>query len=146
MLVWAVAAGLYYLRTGTFPLPLPQFERDALAHDLAELTVEGDVLFEYRSTAIRPGGQDLLDEIAVLLVDHPDFEVFVDGHADSSGNAVDNRALSQRRAEAVVAYLVEVGVPADQLTPRGFGDTRPRSDNLTDAGRTLNRRVEFTLQ
>lgn len=145
VVVWGIAAGLYFLRTGRFPVPLPDFERDALAHDLEELTVAGDVLFEYRSTVIRSEGERLLDGVARLLVAHPGFDVFVDGHADSTGEPDDNRVLSQRRAEAVVTYLVGAGVPADQLTARGYGDIRPRAVNDTDEGRALNRRVEFTL-
>ncbi len=146
VLVWSVAAGLYFLRTGRLPIPLPDFERDALAHDLEELTVDGDVLFEYRSTRIRDGGHEVLAGVADLLLAHPDFDVFVDGHADATGEAEDNRVLGLRRAEAVVAELVGLGVPTDRLSPRGFGEARPRATNDTDAGRALNRRVEFVLE
>lgn len=146
IVVWAVAAALYFARTGRLPIPLPDFERDALAHDLEQLTVDGDVLFAYRSAAILDGGTATLDEVADLIVAHPNFAVYVDGHADSTGENEYNQELSLRRAEAVVTYLVAAGVDPGQLAPRGFGETRPRAPNTSPEGRADNRRVEFTLQ
>ena len=143
---WAIAASLYFARTGRLPIPIPRFERDALAHDLEVLTVEGDVLFAYRSAVILPAGTAVLDEVADLVGAHSEFGVFVDGHADSRGEAEYNLELSLRRAEAVVAYLVEQGIARAQLHARGFGETSPRAPNTTDEGRSRNRRVEFRLQ
>jgi outer membrane protein OmpA-like peptidoglycan-associated protein len=95
---------------------------------------------------ILPPGATVLDEVADLVGAHPDFGVFVDGHADSTGDAEYNRALSLRRAEAVVVYLVNRGVTESQLRARGFGESAPRASNATDEGRARNRRVEFRLQ
>jgi len=68
----------------------------------------------------------------------------VGGHTDNTGNAAANMALSQRRANAVVTRLVELGVAAGTLSGKGYGDTKPVADNATDAGRAQNRRIEFT--
>ncbi|MFK7965184.1 MAG: OmpA family protein [Burkholderiaceae bacterium] len=67
----------------------------------------------------------------------------VGGHTDSRGSAIGNLILSQARAQAVVDYLVERGVPADQLIPKGYGETRPVDTNRTEAGRARNRRIDF---
>ena len=69
----------------------------------------------------------------------------VASHTDDRGDAAVNQALSQRRAEAVVRYLVGSGVPADQLRAVGYGETQPVADNATETGRAANRRVEFRI-
>lgn len=146
VVAWLIVAALYFMRTGRLPIPVPRFERDALAHDLEELTVDGDVLFAYRSATILDGGAEILDRVAELVAAHPDFGIYVDGHADATGEDEYNRALSLRRAEAVVAHLVDRGVTAGRLLARGFGESRPRAPNDTPEGRAANRRVEFTLE
>lgn len=67
----------------------------------------------------------------------------IDGHTDNDGDPAANLALSQRRADAVRAYLVAHGAPEDAIVARGFGDRRPVADNETPAGRKVNRRIEI---
>jgi outer membrane protein OmpA-like peptidoglycan-associated protein len=67
----------------------------------------------------------------------------VNGYSDNVGNAKGNLALSEKRAQAVRAYLVKQGVPAGALTARGFGAADPVADNATESGRFANRRIEF---
>jgi outer membrane protein OmpA-like peptidoglycan-associated protein/uncharacterized protein YidB (DUF937 family) len=67
----------------------------------------------------------------------------IGGHTDNTGDASANMALSQQRAEAVQAYLVQQGVPAGMVTAKGYGDTHPIASNDTDEGRFRNRRIEF---
>lgn len=69
----------------------------------------------------------------------------VAAHTDDRGDATVNRTLSQRRAEAVVRYLVRSGVPAEQLRAVGYGETQPLADNGSEAGRAANRRLEFRI-
>jgi len=69
--------------------------------------------------------------------------VEIAGHADTDGNADRNLDLSQRRADAVVAYFVSRGESPDRFIAVGYGDTRPIADNSTAAGRQKNRRIEF---
>jgi OOP family OmpA-OmpF porin len=69
--------------------------------------------------------------------------VLVAGHADNTGPASVNQALSVRRAQAAVAYLVGEGVPAARLRAVGYGASRPIADNATTSGRAANRRVEI---
>ncbi|MEO6849379.1 MAG: OmpA family protein, partial [Mucilaginibacter sp.] len=63
-----------------------------------------------------------------------------------SGTPAHNAALSQQRADAVKAQLTSMGIDAGRLTTKGFGDTKPISDNLTPEGKANNRRVEFVKQ
>jgi len=88
----------------------------------------------------------VLDAVAAVLKAYPGiFLVEVAGHTDNVGPADANRALSQKRAEAVVAYLVSKGIDAKRLQAKGYGPDKPIADNLMSSGRQKNRRVEFTI-
>lgn len=67
----------------------------------------------------------------------------VQGHCDNTGSDAVNDPLSQKRAEAIVARLVQLGISADRLTAVGKGSHEPIADNSTEEGRAKNRRVEF---
>lgn len=67
----------------------------------------------------------------------------VGGHTDNTGRAAANERLSQARAESVVKYLVQLGIPAEVLSAKGYGPAEPVADNATRQGRALNRRVEI---
>ena len=93
--------------------------------------------------------------IAVLVADRsqaetlaafPDAQVEVQGHTDDIGSDASNLALSQDRADSVLAYLVSSGVDAERLTAVGYGETVPVADNETPEGRQINRRVVFEVQ
>ena len=68
------------------------------------------------------------------------------GHTDNTGDSAANLALSQQRADAVRSYLVQQGVPASQLSAKGYGDTRPIASNDTEEGKFRNRRIEFVVR
>ncbi|WP_437954602.1 OmpA family protein [Sorangium sp. So ce119] len=88
----------------------------------------------------------VLDAVVSALKLHPEiFKVEVAGHTDNAGPADMNRALSQKRAEAVVAYLTSKGIDPKQLVARGYGPDRPIEDNKSALGRQKNRRVEFVI-
>ena len=72
-----------------------------------------------------------------------DHDIEVQGHTDALGDPVYNYDLSRRRAQSVVDALLDLGVPPELLMARGYGPSRPVSDNDTDEGRALNRRVDF---
>lgn len=108
------------------------------------ITLEG-VTFELDSAQLTPRSRDVLERVADDLLEHPTLRVEVQGHTDSSGAEVYNLDLSQRRAEAVRAYLLSRGVEARQVEASGYGESRPIADNDTPEGRARNRRVVISV-
>ena len=100
-----------------------------------------EVLFETDSAEIRPESHAALDGVVDLLRRVGTIRGVMEGHTDSTGADVRNQALSERRAAAVVGYLVDRGIDAGRLESRGFGESQPIADNATADGRALNRRV-----
>ncbi|WP_308437952.1 OmpA family protein [Comamonas sp. JC664] len=104
------------------------------------------VYFENNKDIIISRSNKLLDTVANILNSHPEVEkVRVEGHTDNRGNPDYNLDLSQRRADAVVHYLMSKGVARERLEAKGFGPAQPIADNDTTAGRAKNRRVEFKI-
>ena len=105
------------------------------------------VNFRTGSAVLLPDAKTKLDEIATKALNAKAYVVEVTGHADATGNANFNRQLSQRRADAVIRYLVEQHkIPLRRIiTPYGFGATEPVADNKTREGREQNRRVEVKI-
>ena len=75
--------------------------------------------------------------------EYPSGKLIIEGHTSSDGNDQYNLKLSQKRAEAVVRYLIKLGVDESRLEAVGKGETKPRYDNNSPIGRAKNRRVEF---
>ena len=101
--------------------------------------------FALNSADISPSGQATLDQLATDFSQFPQAQLEVQAHTDSQGSEAYNQDLSQRRAEAVQAYLIEQGVKAEQLTAVGYGESQPRASNDNAEGRAQNRRVEFKV-
>ena len=102
--------------------------------------------FESGSSILASEGADNLAELAAFLNDHPDYQIAIVGHTDSSGSLQANIDLSRARAQAVVNALVnDYGVNSSQLEAAGMGYMSPLVSNLTAEGRDKNRRVEAVL-
>ncbi|HSK42101.1 MAG TPA: OmpA family protein, partial [Arenibaculum sp.] len=102
--------------------------------------------FDFDSTKIRPEATPILDVLAeAMMRDLPDTGLMVVGHTDSIGSEAYNTDLSLRRAAAVMVELANRGVRIEQMETAGVGEMQPIATNMTDDGRALNRRVEFTL-
>ncbi len=99
--------------------------------------------FDVDKATIKPESMGTLNMIVQVMKDNPDIKFEVDGHTDNSGSADHNLTLSQQRADAVKAQLISLGIDASRLTSKGFGDTKPISDNTSLEGKANNRRVEF---
>jgi outer membrane protein OmpA-like peptidoglycan-associated protein len=107
----------------------------------------GDVLFETGRAELKPGATRSLDQLAQVLRNDSRATVSIEGHTDSVGSRDFNIDLSQRRAEAVRAYLVGTGgVAGSRITVRGMGPDFPVADNASMSGRLQNRRVEVIVQ
>ncbi len=123
--------------------PPPKEQVVALQAGLDEL-LEGKVVeFETGSAVITDAGKRLLDDVLDALGLFPDVAVEIAGHADAQGSAAKNLELSERRAQAVLDYLVSKGADPDRFVVVGYGDTVPIADNSTAEGRQKNRRIEF---
>lgn len=101
--------------------------------------------FRLGSTTIVDAAETLLDRIAKIINDCGDVFVEVGGYTDNAGRAEENQRLSERRAQRVMRYLVEAGVPAGRLKAVGHGQDNPVASNDTAEGRSQNRRVEFLI-
>ena len=99
--------------------------------------------FDIDKSTIKPESMGTLNMIIGVMKDNPDIKFEVDGHTDNSGTAPHNLQLSQQRADAVKTQLVSMGIDASRLTTKGFGDTKPLSDNNSPENKANNRRVEF---
>lgn len=101
--------------------------------------------FNVGRSDISPQAVSTLGEIGLTLKKYDRSLVDVLGHTDSTGSEAVNKALSEKRAQAVAALLRSRGVAAARIATRGYGASQPIGDNGTDAGRALNRRVEIKI-
>ena len=103
-----------------------------------------NIQFDTGKATITSASSSALAPVGELLKNDTSLKLEIQGHTDNVGGAAANLKLSQDRAAAVKAYLVQnFGIAADRLTTAGFGDTKPIADNTSDAGRAQNRRVEL---
>ena len=125
------------------PPPPPRQEVVELQENLDDLITGKVVEFELDSAELTPEGRALLDDLLVALRRFPDVPVEISGHTDAQGTEEYNLDLSQRRAEAVLAYLVANGEDPGRFQVIGYGEAQPVADNATEEGRARNRRIEF---
>ena len=109
------------------------------------LRMPSGITFPVDGFMIQPQFQGTLDSVAQTLASYDQTYIDVLGHTDSTGSAVYNQGLSERRAGAVADYLTTRGVARARMGVRGFGETQPIASNDTDAGRAHNRRVEIKI-
>ncbi|MEJ2897987.1 OmpA family protein [Acinetobacter sp. NS-4] len=101
--------------------------------------------FSTSSAEIPDANKSILEQAAALIKRAPQVHLTVKGHTDASGNAQVNKALSQKRAQTIVDYLVKHGVDPAQLQAVGYGSEQPVADNATPEGQFKNRRIEFEV-
>ena len=80
-----------------------------------------------------------------LLKQNPSLRIEIGGHTDNIGGNEYNINLSEKRGNSVANYLIENGIDANKLVCKGYGSTKPISDNDTEQGRSLNRRTEIVI-
>jgi outer membrane protein OmpA-like peptidoglycan-associated protein len=121
-------------RTGCAARDVPPLGCGAIIHGIT---------FDFDSATIRPGSEDLLDALSAGLKASSAAQFVVVGHTSSEGTDAYNDTLSLHRAEAVVTAMTDRGVAAGRLSAEGRGEKQPIADDTTEAGRSLNRRVEI---
>lgn len=101
------------------------------------------ILFDTDKATIKPESMGSINQIFTVLKNNPQIKYEIDGYTDNVGDTKHNLELSQKRADAVKTQLINMGIDSSRLKSKGFGDTKPISDNSTPEGRANNRRVEF---
>ena len=111
------------------------------------ITIRDSVYFATGRAEIKPESFELLDEVAQIMLEHPEILVLrIEGHTDSRGSASSNKALSQKRAASVQRYLQDRGIQADRLTSVGFGEEKPLDPREVAEAWEKNRRVDFFVE
>lgn len=119
---------------------------DQLPAQLAKFVgVVPGIDFDSGRSSLRPESLSTLDAAIQAFAQYPAVRIRINVHTDNQGQAADNRALSGRRANALRDYLIDRGIAAGRVEARGAGQDEPIASNANDAGRALNRRVEFSL-
>ncbi len=117
----------------------------ALEAEIEETVTANPILFAPQSADLDPASDAVLTEVANRLLEVPEIQVEIVGHTDDQGPDDENQVLSEQRAEAVKARLVELGVDEGRISSRGEGEQFPIVPNDSDENRELNRRIEFNL-
>jgi OmpA-OmpF porin, OOP family len=112
----------------------------------SDLLAKGRIRFEPGRATIDPDSAGLLDRLIETALRCPNVNIEIAGHTDGDGDAAFNQALSEKRAQAVMDYLVKAGLAADRFTATGYGSTQPVAGNDTDDGKAQNRRIEFVVR
>ena len=117
------------------------------------MNLEGDVLFDYGKSELRPEAESALEKVAVVISQFPESNVLIRGYTDAKGPADANLVLSQKRAAAVKRWLVKKGaVTETKIATEGLGEKDPVAENKNadgsdnPQGRQQNRRVEITVE
>jgi outer membrane protein OmpA-like peptidoglycan-associated protein len=104
-----------------------------------------NVLFAFDKSNLSEEAKTNLDKLVVVLNSYPDTDIEVQGHTDSKGSEAYNQTLSEQRASIVKSYLTSNDISQNRVSIIGFGESLPKYENDTAAGRTQNRRVEFMI-
>ena len=106
------------------------------------------VNFDFDKSVVRKADDAELQKAIDFVKKYPGYEISIEGHTDSRGTDKYNQALSERRAAAVKEYLLKHGMidtHKDNITTKGYGESKPIADNKTEKGRFENRRVEILI-
>lgn len=103
------------------------------------------VYFDSAKYNINSTSATTLDKLAGIFTEFPQSNILIEGHTDSDGSESYNMKLSQNRAEAVTGYLLSKGLDNSRFTTRWYGETQPKYENDTAAGKAKNRRVELAI-
>ncbi len=107
--------------------------------------VLNDITYETNSAELNKSSFEELNRVVKLLIDNPEIKIEISAHTDDLGSSNYNQKLSDKRAQSVVAYLVDNNLPVERLIAKGYGETNPMVSNDSDENRAKNRRVELKI-
>ena len=113
--------------------------------DVGEEIRLNNLFFDTDKSDLKQTSELELDRLVRFLKNNPNISIQINGHTDNVGQAAYNVALSERRAQSVVNYLISKGIAKERLTSKGFGMTKPVASNDTAEGKASNRRVEMRI-
>ncbi len=119
-------------------------------HDIEDLEIEqaiilNNIYFNLNEAKLQAESETELFKLHNLLEMNPNFIIEIHGHTDNTGSDEYNLQLSEERAKSVVNYLIENGISEERLSYKGFGRSKPLTDNKSEEGKAKNRRVEFVI-
>ena len=122
-------------------------KKDAIGRSLDEVgrAIIYGIYLDFDAATIRPDSEETLDRLLKAIKARPNVKLVIEGHTDSEGSDAYNQTLSEKRAQSVVNWLVAHGIASQQLSAKGFGESRPVAGNGRPDGRALNRRVEISV-
>lgn len=112
----------------------------------ADLLTKARIRFESGRAELSQDSLGLLDRLTETALRCPNANIEIAGHTDADGDPAGNQALSERRAQAVVDYLVRAGLPASRFAAVGYGSSQPLGSNDTEDGKAQNRRIDFVVK
>jgi outer membrane protein OmpA-like peptidoglycan-associated protein len=121
--------------------PLDTMNSEQLTKELNK----GKILFDFGSSVLRPDAYIKLDIIAKMMKVNPNMKIELGGHTDAIGIDKRNQTQSEERASSAKSYLIAKGIENSRIQTKGYSNTKSISNNKTDAGRQLNRRVDITV-
>jgi outer membrane protein OmpA-like peptidoglycan-associated protein len=112
-----------------------------------KIVINEKIQFDFNKATIKPESDSLMQEIITVIKENPHIKkIAIEGHTSSEGSDKYNLKLSDRRAKAVMEYLVKKGeLPKEMFTAKGFGESKQIADESTEEGKEKNRRVEFNI-
>ncbi|MBB2150381.1 OmpA family protein [Pedobacter gandavensis] len=128
------------------PAPAPVEEEKSPAVEEVPNFKFTNVQFEFNSDVLKTASFAVLDEVVAQMKKSPNAQLTINGNSSTEGSAAHNMSLSVDRANAVKSYLVNAGLDGKKLNVKGYGATNPVAPNTTEAGKALNRRVEFKVK
>jgi outer membrane protein OmpA-like peptidoglycan-associated protein len=139
----AVVLDTASLKTPTLAVAAPELKIDTLKQGSA-YAIEA-IVFDTDDAQLSADAQFLLKGFARYLKQQTNIRIQINGHTDDIGDASRNQVLSEKRAAQVAQYLIDLGIAAERIVYKGFGESQPRVANDSATNRALNRRTEFEI-
>jgi len=105
--------------------------------------IASGIRFDVGKATLKPESMGIINKVVKMMQEHPDLKFSIEGHTDSDGDDILNLKLSEERAKTVMNTMVKLGISADRLSTKGFGESAPIDTNSSAEGKANNRRVEF---